>query len=241
MLLGPGTRLGPYEVIGPLGAGGMGEVYRARDTRLRRDVAVKVLPDALASDGERLHRFEQEALAASALNHPNVLTIHDIGSEAGRPFVVFELLEGQTLREELRGSALPVRRTIELLSDRSTELGPYLSARRLDAQQTEALRAVVEQRLALGRLEGEVASLRDRLADGGARSAELRETLNSLGRTGAAAAGLRRQVLDRLRDATEASERLAAELAGKTLELAEARARFEETLAALAIRAPDQR
>jgi serine/threonine protein kinase len=113
MPLTPGARLGPYEVLASLGAGGMGEVYRARDTRLRRDVAVKVLPEAFLQDPDRLRRFEQEALAASALNHPNILTIHDIGSEAGAPYVVSELLEGQTLREVLSKGALPEGKAVE--------------------------------------------------------------------------------------------------------------------------------
>jgi eukaryotic-like serine/threonine-protein kinase len=113
MPLAPGARLGAYEVLAPLGAGGMGEVYRARDDRLRRDVAVKVLPESVAQDTDRLRRFEQEAFAASALNHPNILTIHDTGSEAGSPFVVFELLEGQTLRERLAAGPLPEGQAIE--------------------------------------------------------------------------------------------------------------------------------
>src|SRR5262245_39774784 len=107
MPLAPGARLGAYEIVAPLGAGGMGEVYRARDGRLRRDVAVKVLPESVAQDKDRLRRFEQEAFAASALSHPNILTIHDTGSEGGSPYVVFELLEGQTLRERLAGGPLP--------------------------------------------------------------------------------------------------------------------------------------
>jgi serine/threonine-protein kinase len=113
MPLAPGARLGAYEVLAPLGAGGMGEVYRARDDRLRRDVAVKVLPESVAQDPDRLRRFEQEAFAASALNHPNILTIHDTGSEAGAPYVVFELLEGQTLRERLGAGALLEGQAIE--------------------------------------------------------------------------------------------------------------------------------
>jgi serine/threonine protein kinase len=92
MTLSAGSRLGPYE-IGPLiGAGGMGEVYRARDSRLGRDVAVKVLPASLASDAERLRRFEQEARAAGALNHPNVLAVYDVGTRDGSPYLVTELL-----------------------------------------------------------------------------------------------------------------------------------------------------
>ena len=105
-----GSRLGPYEIVAPLGAGGMGEVYRARDTRLGREVAVKVLPASLSEDSDRLRRFEQEARAASALSHPNILTVYDVGDLAGTPFVVSELLEGATLREALAGSPLPVRK-----------------------------------------------------------------------------------------------------------------------------------
>jgi hypothetical protein len=114
MPIAAGTRLGPYEVVSPLGAGGMGEVYRARDPRLDRDVAIKVLPRDVASDTERLRRFETEAKAASALNHPVLLTVFDIGRHQDAPYVVFELLEGQTLRERLDRGALPVRRAIDL-------------------------------------------------------------------------------------------------------------------------------
>ena len=83
MTLSPGSRLGPYEIVSPLGAGGMGEVYRARDTRLQREVAVKVLPASYSQDPDRLRRFEQEARAASAINHPNILTVHDFGQHDG--------------------------------------------------------------------------------------------------------------------------------------------------------------
>ena len=103
MPLDPGTRLGPYVVEAPLGAGGMGEVYRASDERLGREVALKVLPEAFAADPERLRRFETEARAAAAISHPNVLVVHDV-SVARPPFVVFELLEGQTLRERMTSS-----------------------------------------------------------------------------------------------------------------------------------------
>ncbi len=99
MALASGARLGPYEILTAIGAGGMGEVYRARDTRLTRDVAIKVLPAEFAHHPERLRRFEQEARAVSALNHPNILTIFDIGEQDGVPYVVYELLEGQTLRD----------------------------------------------------------------------------------------------------------------------------------------------
>jgi eukaryotic-like serine/threonine-protein kinase len=113
MNLTSGTKLGPYEIVSLLGAGGMGEVYRARDSRLKRDVAIKVLPTALSADAERLRRFEQEALATAALNHPNILAVFDIGTNEGAPYVVSELLEGETLRERLRGGAIPVRKTLD--------------------------------------------------------------------------------------------------------------------------------
>jgi Tol biopolymer transport system component len=113
MALTSGTKLGPYEIQLPLGAGGMGEVYRARDTRLGRDVAVKILPESFAGDGERLRRFEQEARAVAALNHPNILAIHDIGEQGGVPYIVSELLEGESLRAALDLGALPQRKTVE--------------------------------------------------------------------------------------------------------------------------------
>ncbi|MEA2817931.1 MAG: hypothetical protein QOI93_5825, partial [Rhodospirillaceae bacterium] len=113
MPLASGTKLGPYEVQSPLGAGGMGEVYRARDTRLGRDVALKILPESLARDNDRLHRFEQEARAVAALNHPNILAVFDIGQHNGSPFLVSELLEGETLRTVLDRGALPQRKTID--------------------------------------------------------------------------------------------------------------------------------
>lgn len=113
MPLNPGTKLGPYEIQSMLGAGGMGEVYRAHDSRLNRTVAVKVLPASFSADRDRLQRFAQEARAAAALNHPNILSIFDIGEERGSPYVVSELLEGETLRERLRSGALPARRVID--------------------------------------------------------------------------------------------------------------------------------
>jgi len=112
MTLAPGTKLGPYEVVGLLGAGGMGEVYRARDERLAREVALKVLPAAVCGDAERLRRFEREARAAAALNHPNVVVIYDIGTDGNTTYLATELLEGKTLRDELAGGALPLRRAI---------------------------------------------------------------------------------------------------------------------------------
>lgn len=112
-MLEAGAKLGPYEILSPLGAGGMGEVYRARDRRLERDVAVKVLPALFSKDPERLHRFELEARATSALNHPNILVIFDIGQSDDSPYVVSELLEGETLGERLHSGALAQRKTIE--------------------------------------------------------------------------------------------------------------------------------
>ena len=114
MSLSTGTRLGPYEVLAPLGAGGMGEVYRARDTRLEREVAIKVLPAELGSDAERLRRFEKEARSASALNHPNIVTIYDIGSADGISYIAMERVEGATLRELLAGGALPMKKLLPI-------------------------------------------------------------------------------------------------------------------------------
>src|SRR6202521_1654413 len=127
MSITSGTKLGPYEILALLGAGGMGEVYRARDTRLGRDVALKILPDSFARDGDRLRRFEQEARAVAALNHPNILAVFDIGTHKSQlnegqhkegqhndsPFLVSELLEGESLRAVLGGGARPQRKTIE--------------------------------------------------------------------------------------------------------------------------------
>jgi len=100
--LSPGSRIGAYEIVAKLGAGGMGEVYRATDTRLGRNVAVKVLPADVARDADRRARFEREARAVAALSHPNILAIHDIGSDADTLFVVTELLDGETLADRLR-------------------------------------------------------------------------------------------------------------------------------------------
>src|ERR1700676_1770947 len=113
MNLASGTKLGPYEIASLLGAGGMGEVYRARDSRLKREVAIKVLPQALALDADRMRRFEQEALSTAALNHPNILAVFDIGTSEGSPYVVSELLDGETLRERLRSGPIAVRKTLD--------------------------------------------------------------------------------------------------------------------------------
>src|ERR1700746_3119599 len=109
-----GTQVGDCEVLALLGAGGMGEVYRARDNSLGREVALKVLPEELASDPERLRRFEQEARAAAALNHPNILAVYGFRTTQDRaPYLVSELLQGQTLRERLQQGAIPVRKAVE--------------------------------------------------------------------------------------------------------------------------------
>src|SRR5881397_1171786 len=113
MAISRDTRLGRYEIRSQLGAGGMGEAYRARDPKINRDVAIKVLPADFSQDSERLRRFEQEAQAAGALNHPNILSIYDVDTHDGSPYVVSELLEGETLREQLNGIALPVRKAID--------------------------------------------------------------------------------------------------------------------------------
>jgi eukaryotic-like serine/threonine-protein kinase len=113
MTLIAGTRLGPYEILGQIGAGGMGEVYRARDPRLGRDVAIKVLPASFSSDADRLKRFEQEARAAGILSHPNITIVYDISSHDGAPYVVQELLEGETLRSELGGGRFAPRKAID--------------------------------------------------------------------------------------------------------------------------------
>jgi len=111
--LAVGSRLGPYEILALIGAGGMGEVYRAKDPRLGRDVAIKVLPTSFSADPDRLRRFEQEARAAGILNHPNITAVHDIGTHEGAPYVVQELLEGETLRAELAGGKLSTRRAVD--------------------------------------------------------------------------------------------------------------------------------
>jgi len=113
MNIAAGAVLGPYEILAPLGAGGMGEVYQAHDTRLDREVAIKVLPAEFAQDAGRLRRFEQEARATSALNHPNILTIYDIGAHEGSPYIVAELRDGEELRAQLEHGAIPARRALE--------------------------------------------------------------------------------------------------------------------------------
>jgi hypothetical protein len=122
MSLAPGTRLGPYEVQGPLGAGGMGEVFRARDTRLGREVAIKRLRPELAENEDRRKRFEREARAASALNHPHIVAIHDIGEAEGALYIAMELVEGRTLRDLLGGEPLPLRRLLDIAAQAASAL-----------------------------------------------------------------------------------------------------------------------
>src|SRR4249919_3572060 len=111
--IAPGTRIDHYEIVGWLGAGGMGVVYRARDPRLGRDVAIKLMPEMFAMDGRRLHRFEQEARAAGQLNHPNILAVYDVGVYAGAPYIVSELLEGESLRSRLQAGPLSMSKAVE--------------------------------------------------------------------------------------------------------------------------------
>src|SRR6202158_684878 len=113
-MLAASTRLGPYEILAPLGAGGMGEVYRARDTRLGREVAVKALPELFANDADRRVRFEREAKAVAALSHPNILAIHDYGTQGKVTYAVMELLEGETLCGRLAKGPLPWREAVEI-------------------------------------------------------------------------------------------------------------------------------
>jgi predicted ATPase len=112
--MAPGAKLGPYEIVAPLGAGGMGEVYRARDTRLERSVAIKILPPAFSADVERLHRFEREARLASGLNHPNIVTIYDLGQEGSTHYIAMELIEGKTVGELLAAGPLPIRNALDI-------------------------------------------------------------------------------------------------------------------------------
>src|SRR6266487_4582008 len=114
MTLAAGSRLGPYEILSPLGAGGMGEVWKARDTRLGREVAIKVLPAEVAADPSRLKRFEKEARSASALNHPNIVTVYDIGASDSVSYIAMELVAGKTLREVLFSGPLPVKRLLQV-------------------------------------------------------------------------------------------------------------------------------
>src|SRR5499425_2263590 len=113
MTVAPGTRLGPYEILAPLGAGGMGEVYRARDTRLERTVAIKILPAQFSADTVRKQRFEREAKAISQLNHPHICTLHDVGSQDGIEYLVMECVEGETLAKRLEKGPLPLEQVLK--------------------------------------------------------------------------------------------------------------------------------
>src|SRR5471032_747531 len=113
-MLAPGKRLGPYEIVAPIGSGGMGDVYRARDTRLGRELAIKVLPAEFVAHPERRRRFEIEARAASALNHPNVLHVYDIGEEDSTYYIAMELVDGRTLREAMRAGRMPLRKLLDV-------------------------------------------------------------------------------------------------------------------------------
>src|SRR5215831_2643247 len=114
MMLAPGSRLGPYEIVAPLGVGGMGEVYRARDTRLGRDVALKVLPQAFARDADRLARFEREARTVAALSHPNIVVLHSIEDVDGIRFITMELVEGRSLAAIVVPGGLPLDQVLDL-------------------------------------------------------------------------------------------------------------------------------
>src|ERR1044071_3622543 len=112
MTLNPGSKLGPYEIVAPLGAGGRGEVYRAKDTRLGRSVAVKILPAQFSADPVRRQRFEREANIISSLNHPNICTLHDVGSQNGMDYLVMEYVEGETLAKRLEKGPLPLEQVL---------------------------------------------------------------------------------------------------------------------------------
>src|SRR5262245_762498 len=114
LIMRSGDRLGPYEIISQLGSGGMGEVYRARDTRLAREVAIKILPAEFSNKKDRLERFEQEARSASALNHPNIIAVYDVGSQNGISYIAMELVDGNTVRELLTDGRIALRRTVSI-------------------------------------------------------------------------------------------------------------------------------
>ena len=123
MPLAPGISLGPYKIVSPLGAGGMGEVYRARDTRLRRDVALKILPADVYEDSARRARFEEEARAAAALNHPNILSVHDVGRDQSVLYIATELIDGETLSTLIQRGPVPVRELLGIAAQIADGLG----------------------------------------------------------------------------------------------------------------------
>jgi serine/threonine protein kinase len=124
MPIANGDFIGPYEILGWLGAGGMGVVYRARDSRLAREVAIKLIPEATAMDAGRVQRFEQEARATGQLNHPNILVVYDVGTHSGTPYLVSELLDGEPLRSLLSAGALTPRRAIDYARQTAEGLAP---------------------------------------------------------------------------------------------------------------------
>ena len=128
MSIARGSQLGPYEILSPLGAGGMGEVYKARDTRLDRTVAIKVLPEHLSKDPALRERFEREARAVSSLNHPNICTLYDVGEHDGVHFLVMEYIEGETLADRLKKGALPLRHSSTRLRSRTRSTKPTVRA-----------------------------------------------------------------------------------------------------------------
>ena len=127
----PHTNLSHYRIVSKIGAGGMGDVYLAEDERLRRKIALKVLPDALAQDTDRLRRFEQEAFAASALNHPNILTIHEFGTEGATHFLASEFIDGETLRDRLRRAPLSLGETLDITLQTAQALAAAHEARKI--------------------------------------------------------------------------------------------------------------
>ena len=179
MTLAAGTKLGPYEIAAPVGAGGMGEVYRARDERLKRDVAIKVLPASFSQDPDRLKRFEQEAQAAGALNHPNITAVYDFGEHDGAPYIVTELLEGETLREPPRA-----RRHLAAQGDRlcrPDRKGPRGRSRKGNRPpRPEAREHLPDQRRT-----GQDPRLRPREAEAGRRRERTDRCWNGLRRDGA--------------------------------------------------------
>ena len=167
MAMTPGTRVGAYEIVGPVGAGGMGEVYRARDPRLGREVAVKVLAEGAEADPGRLERFEREGRAAAAIAHPNILTVHDLGVHEGRPFLVTELVPGESVRERLRRGPLPAAEAVGLALQLVRGMGAAHAAR-IVHRDLKAENLVVTPTGTLKILDFGVAKLRPVEADAGA-------------------------------------------------------------------------